>query len=164
MSDETPTSLPDDFTSRVHRPQKRTKTSCRPCRERKVKCDGRTPCQSCRKRQYPDLCYYDDIAPSKGSTKIPDHRPPSSSTGLGSWHNPDKSHPRYLGNQSIPAFIRSEEQVHDLNATGTSSDVNEGIMPILGLSGAAESPYPFMPVPSLLDPPGTLPNAKELLR
>ncbi|OOQ89759.1 hypothetical protein PEBR_07235 [Penicillium brasilianum] len=164
MSDKTPTSLPNDFTSRVHRPQKRTKTSCRPCRERKVKCDGRAPCQSCRKRQYPDLCYYDNIAPPIGRTEIYNHQPPSSLTSLGRWNTPGESHPRYLGNQSIPAFIHSEEQDHGLSATSTSNDVNEGVMPMLGLSGATESPYPFMPVPSLLDPLDTLPNARELLR
>lgn len=30
--------------------------SCFPCRHRKVRCDGNTPCSSCVQRHHPELC------------------------------------------------------------------------------------------------------------
>lgn len=36
----------------------RTRNSCLPCRERKVRCNREHPCFTCIKREHPDLCIY----------------------------------------------------------------------------------------------------------
>lgn len=33
-------------------------TACWPCRQRKVKCDNKQPCENCVKREHPGLCSY----------------------------------------------------------------------------------------------------------
>jgi hypothetical protein len=33
-------------------------TACYPCKKRKVKCDNTLPCQTCQKREHPNLCSY----------------------------------------------------------------------------------------------------------
>ena len=33
-------------------------TACWPCRQRKVKCDNKSPCENCVKREHPQLCSY----------------------------------------------------------------------------------------------------------
>jgi hypothetical protein len=35
-----------------------TGTACWPCRQRKVKCDNKSPCENCVKREHPQLCSY----------------------------------------------------------------------------------------------------------
>lgn len=36
----------------------KTGTACWPCRQRKVKCDNKQPCENCVKREHPQLCSY----------------------------------------------------------------------------------------------------------
>lgn len=40
-------------------------TACWPCRQRKVKCDNKQPCENCVKREHPQLCSY---KPNRSST------------------------------------------------------------------------------------------------
>lgn len=40
-------------------------TACWPCRQRKVKCDNKQPCENCVKRDHPQLCSY---KPNRSST------------------------------------------------------------------------------------------------
>lgn len=50
-------SRPDEEIRQILRQRKkRARTSCYPCRARKVKCDNSSPCQNCIKRGYPELC------------------------------------------------------------------------------------------------------------
>ncbi|TVY32581.1 hypothetical protein LSUB1_G007782 [Lachnellula subtilissima] len=42
----------------LHKRTKRARTSCYPCRTRKVKCDKGLPCENCSKRGYPELCSF----------------------------------------------------------------------------------------------------------
>ncbi|KAH6871622.1 c6 zinc finger domain-containing protein [Thelonectria olida] len=42
------------------RQQARSRKSCFPCRERKVRCNRNHPCLTCCKRGHPDLCQYQD--------------------------------------------------------------------------------------------------------
>jgi len=42
----------------LHKRTKRIRTSCYPCRTRKVKCDKVSPCDNCLKRGYPELCSF----------------------------------------------------------------------------------------------------------
>lgn len=57
----------EEETRRLLRQRKkpRTRTSCYPCRTRKVKCDKASPCENCAIRGYPELCKYaDESGPS----------------------------------------------------------------------------------------------------
>lgn len=48
----------------------RSRKSCLPCRERKVRCDKELPCSTCKKRDHPDLCAYEnDILGGSGSPR-----------------------------------------------------------------------------------------------
>src|SRR5689334_14992659 len=50
---------PEEEARRIlRRRRKTTRTSCYPCRSRKVRCDKQLPCDSCVQRGYPDLCSY----------------------------------------------------------------------------------------------------------
>lgn len=40
-------------------------TACWPCRQRKVKCDNKQPCENCVKREHPQLCSYKPNRPAK---------------------------------------------------------------------------------------------------
>jgi hypothetical protein len=123
---------PEEFRERVHRPVKRGKTSCQPCRGRKVKCDGTKPCATCQKRGHTDLCSY--------GASLREWRPaePSYETTREGRTTP------FLGDDSIPAFVESENLENKDQANGGSS-VNECFLPMLGLRPAVASPYPFMP-------------------
>jgi hypothetical protein len=46
--------------------KKRIRTSCYPCRTRKVKCNRGSPCENCTQRGYPELCTFN---------AEPNHRP-----------------------------------------------------------------------------------------
>lgn len=46
-----------DRVLRLKRKQRESK-ACYPCRQRKVKCDGRQPCRTCVRRDHPQICAY----------------------------------------------------------------------------------------------------------
>lgn len=50
-------------------------TACWPCRQRKVKCDNKNPCENCVKREHPQLCSYkpNRSATGKSLSAAPDH-------------------------------------------------------------------------------------------
>ncbi|TVY20649.1 hypothetical protein LARI1_G004559 [Lachnellula arida] len=55
----------------LHKRTKRARTSCYPCRTRKVKCDKVLPCENCSKRGYPELCSFtgpNEISRDPGAT------------------------------------------------------------------------------------------------
>ena len=43
--------------------------SCYPCRQRKVRCDGGSPCASCRARNHPELCSLSVPSPSRPTVR-----------------------------------------------------------------------------------------------
>ena len=43
-------------------------TACWPCRQRKVKCDNKQPCENCVKREHPQLCSYKPNRSSNGKS------------------------------------------------------------------------------------------------
>ena len=66
-------------------------TACWPCRQRKVKCDNKSPCENCIKREHAQLCSYkpnrsatgksisissDNATPGKKRPRSPDEREP----------------------------------------------------------------------------------------
>ncbi|KAF5121141.1 putative transcriptional regulatory protein C3H8.08c [Metarhizium anisopliae] len=59
---------------RVLRQKRRARgpSACYPCKKRKVKCDGSVPCQTCRKRQHPQICtYHRSMHPQRASMAAP---------------------------------------------------------------------------------------------
>lgn len=63
---------------RLRQRKARTRTSCDPCRARKVKCDRALPCDKCIKSEYADLCIYkgDRNRPAGHATSTPSPAPP----------------------------------------------------------------------------------------
>ncbi|KAG5921697.1 hypothetical protein E4U42_005730 [Claviceps africana] len=50
---------PEEASRIIHSHRKvRYGTACWPCRQRKVKCDNKQPCENCVKREHPHLCSY----------------------------------------------------------------------------------------------------------
>jgi hypothetical protein len=47
---------------------RRTGTACWPCRQRKVKCDNKQPCENCVKRDHAQLCSYKPNRSSAGKS------------------------------------------------------------------------------------------------
>ena len=60
---------PDEANRIIHSHRKvRYGTACWPCRQRKVKCDNKQPCENCVKRDHANLCSYNPKQnASKGS-------------------------------------------------------------------------------------------------
>jgi type IV secretory pathway VirB10-like protein len=58
-------------------------TACWPCRQRKVKCDNKQPCENCVKREHPQLCSYkpNRSSANRNSTASASAVPPASSVG-----------------------------------------------------------------------------------
>ncbi|KAF7559147.1 hypothetical protein G7046_g5005 [Stylonectria norvegica] len=57
---------PEEASRIIHSHRKvRYGTACWPCRQRKVKCDNKQPCENCVKRDHPRLCSY---KPNRSST------------------------------------------------------------------------------------------------
>lgn len=47
-----------------------TGTACWPCRQRKVKCDNKQPCENCVKREHPQLCSYKPNRSAKSNASV----------------------------------------------------------------------------------------------
>ncbi|KAH7038230.1 fungal-specific transcription factor domain-containing protein [Microdochium trichocladiopsis] len=59
---------PEQASHIIHSHRKvRYGTACWPCRQRKVKCDNKHPCDNCVKREHPQLCSYRPNRPSAAS-------------------------------------------------------------------------------------------------
>ena len=58
-------------------------TACWPCRQRKVKCDNKQPCENCVKREHPQLCSYkpNRSAANRNSNASASAAPAASSVG-----------------------------------------------------------------------------------
>lgn len=78
----------------VKRP--RISRACNPCREKKTRCDGNTPCEACDKRGF-DCVYGDGQFKPDDDTQDPDNRPPGDDGGPGKTHKDKKQLP---GSQS----------------------------------------------------------------
>lgn len=86
--------------------------ACNPCREKKTRCDGNTPCEACDKRGFD--CVYGDgqLKPNDGA-QDPDNRPPGDDGGPGKTHKDKKQ----------PTGSKSNTKVS--NAFSTSSKTKE---------------------------------------
>ncbi|CAM1508921.1 Fc.00g026600.m01.CDS01 [Cosmosporella sp. VM-42] len=142
---------PEQATRIIHSHRRvRYGTACWPCRQRKVKCDRKKPCENCLKREHPRLCSYKP-SPSKVKRKTPaylslPHQNDSSNDESQDdqqtiANSPDLGDPgalRFLGRNSIP-FLLQEQTSSPINQEGT---VSQDIQSILGLDTSA--PFPLM--------------------
>jgi hypothetical protein len=161
---------PEEANRIIHSHRKvRYGTACWPCRQRKVKCDNKQPCENCVKREHPRLCSY---KPNRSSTSKPAasgatsessqtvvnrkrthsfsevpreeairkvERQESWPRALASIDEPEVGADRYLGQNSIPALLR--EQSSPVHK-GEGLDIRQDMRSILGLDTSA--PFPLM--------------------
>ncbi|KAE9367696.1 hypothetical protein N431DRAFT_348541 [Stipitochalara longipes BDJ] len=153
---------PEEANRIIHSHRKvRYGTACWPCRQRKVKCDNKQPCENCVKRDHANLCSYNpkqngpkSLGSSVGGTKRA--RSPESEGSLRKeedrWprttanrhqDDDDPNESRYLGQNSIAAFLSEETTAAQPSADGEQDVIRKDIMPILGLQVSSSS-YPFM--------------------
>ncbi|PQE21690.1 fungal specific transcription factor domain-containing protein [Rutstroemia sp. NJR-2017a WRK4] len=185
---------PDEANRIIHSHRKvRYGTACWPCRQRKVKCDNKHPCENCVKRDHALLCSYNPKNRDLGKTiptaiagvkraRTPDSNSEHSGrreddrwprttgklipqtctlgceavcileVGLGfpalvllyvGSNEDDPNESRYLGQNSIAAFLSEETQAGSSPGDGEHDVIRKDIMPILGLQ-ISSAPYPFM--------------------
>jgi hypothetical protein len=135
-------------------------TACWPCRQRKVKCDNKQPCENCIKREHAQLCSYKpnrgsaaksgpvDAGPSARKRVRSDSQPPDSSADrqtswprtIGSLDESESvAGDRYVGQNSIPALLREQSTT---NNKTRDDDIGQDMRSILGLDTSA--PFPLM--------------------
>ncbi|KAK1580066.1 fungal-specific transcription factor domain-containing protein [Colletotrichum navitas] len=69
---------PEEANRIIHSHRKvRYGTACWPCRQRKVKCDNKQPCENCVKREHPQLCSY---KPNRTASQGAHYKPAGSVT------------------------------------------------------------------------------------
>ncbi|KAI9048008.1 hypothetical protein LZ554_007806 [Drepanopeziza brunnea f. sp. 'monogermtubi'] len=147
---------PDEANRIIHSHRKvRYGTACWPCRQRKVKCDNQQPCENCVKRDHAGLCSYNPKQnPAKASpASVAGVKRPRSPGSEGSKKDEDRwprttdeedpNESRYLGQNSIAAFLGEEAHAGETLADGEQDVIRKDIMPILGLQ-ISSAPYPFM--------------------
>ncbi|KAK4638749.1 hypothetical protein QC761_0101170 [Podospora bellae-mahoneyi] len=151
---------PEEANRIIHSHRKvRYGTACWPCRQRKVKCDNKSPCENCVKREHPSLCSYkpnrsatsksgsfgtESLTPGKKRPRSPDDADTRSQSNdpreAISTYEPDTAETtRYVGQNSIPALLRER------TAANEPQDVNEirqDMRSLLGLDNSA--PFPLM--------------------
>jgi hypothetical protein len=69
-------------------------TACWPCRQRKVKCDNKSPCENCVKREHPQLCSYKPNRAPTHPTLKNGSVVSEPTQGLKRQHSPDSGHHR----------------------------------------------------------------------
>ncbi|KHN99725.1 uncharacterized protein MAM_02578 [Metarhizium album ARSEF 1941] len=141
-----------------------SRTACWPCRQRKVKCDNKQPCENCVKREHAQLCSYKPNRSSATKNTAASHhlhakkRARSFSDGQDegrksergdSWpraigvstslDDTESVGDRYLGQNSIPAFLREQSSPIERS---DNVDIRGDMRSILGLDTSA--PFPLM--------------------
>ncbi|TVY56054.1 Protein RDR1 [Lachnellula cervina] len=147
---------PDEANRIIHSHRKvRYGTACWPCRQRKVKCDNKHPCENCVKRDHASLCSYNpkqnatkQTASAAGNKRARSPGSESSSRKEDDrWprttDEDDPNESRYLGQNSIAAFLSEEARAGQPSGDGEQDVIRKDIMPILGLQISTSS-YPFM--------------------
>ncbi|KIW32639.1 uncharacterized protein PV07_04169 [Cladophialophora immunda] len=91
--------------------RKRAKTACRPCRERKRKCEGGIPCSACRHFEY--HCVFDrPLRPNSHSGQVLNHGTRSSVSSP----TTDNDQPRHIRDQQIAPLQTEQSQLRSLQA------------------------------------------------
>ncbi|KAK4443781.1 fungal-specific transcription factor domain-containing protein [Podospora aff. communis PSN243] len=159
-----------------------TGTACWPCRQRKVKCDNKAPCENCVKREHPGLCSYKPNKSAAGKTgsfsdtnsvtKKRPHSPdePASRSqsneareSISAYESEPTEITRDFGQNSIPALLREQ------TASNKPEDVNvirQDMRSLLGLDNSA--PFPLMSARHLSkltsDISSELPSDREVMK
>ncbi|KAL2150533.1 hypothetical protein VTH82DRAFT_7096 [Thermothelomyces myriococcoides] len=175
---------PEEASRIIHSHRKvRYGTACWPCRQRKVKCDNKNPCENCVKREHPQLCSYkpNRSAPSgkSGSTssehsmsgrkrpRSPDRQESRSQSKEARdairAYDPDNTETaRYVGQNSIPALLREQTSVSEPQEV---NGIRQDMRSLLGLDNSA--PFPLMSARHLdrltLDISSELPSDREVM-
>ncbi|KAF4635812.1 hypothetical protein G7Y89_g2291 [Cudoniella acicularis] len=176
-----PQLTPDEANRIIHSHRKvRYGTACWPCRQRKVKCDNKHPCENCVKRDHAGLCSYN---PKQNAVKattgsVAGIKRPRSPGSEGSSRKEEDRWPRtndedgtnesrYLGQNSIAAFLSEETRAGQPEGDGEQDVIRKDIMPILGLQ-ISTAPYPFMSKEHMdkirLDIAAALPSDRDVLK
>ncbi|KAF5626979.1 phenylacrylic acid decarboxylase [Fusarium sp. NRRL 52700] len=131
--------------------------SCVPCKRRKVRCDSRTPCATCQKREHPEICVYKAPRPS-GRSAPAQTSPQNEGTPVnparlesdpGALRVPHPLHLERNNRQSSPSqdysitSIAGEKAEKQADAEELARDVGF----VLGLQNTLTS-YPFMDLAS----------------
>lgn len=152
---------PEEASRIIHSHRKvRYGTACWPCRQRKVKCDNKQPCDNCVKRDHPQLCSYkpnrsnapkinSEASHGRKRPHSPDVRlspqdslpgePQGDTWPRASDQSESNETPRYVGKNSIPALLRDQSSPID---TKDGVDIRQDMRPIWGLDNSA--PFPLM--------------------
>ncbi|KAH7109035.1 transcription activator-like protein [Dactylonectria macrodidyma] len=163
----TPSTIPPANLRRILRERQsaRNRKACLPCRERKVKCNHEQPCQTCVKREHPDLCFYREPGNSKFLNRFqqePSLHGPSSpettgeslnnnwvagnrdargvdngSAGAGHSSEGQIPTPSLLGGNSIIALAR-RDSVQPPTENERRTAFETGIFPLLGMDMNAQ--------------------------
>ncbi|AEO68607.1 uncharacterized protein THITE_2118168 [Thermothielavioides terrestris NRRL 8126] len=176
---------PEEASRIIHSHRKvRYGTACWPCRQRKVKCDNKSPCENCCKREHPQLCSYkpNRSAAAKGNSaaskqasgaskkraRSPGEQEARSQSNEDreaiSAFDPDNTETtRYVGQNSIPALLREQTAANEpQEAHGIRSDMRS----LLGLDNSA--PFPLMSARHLdrltSDIASELPSDREVMK
>lgn len=76
-----------------------TGTACWPCRQRKVKCDNKSPCDNCVRREHAQLCSY---KPNRSAATKNSSSGPETPQSRKREHSPDEQDRRSLSNDATP--------------------------------------------------------------
>ncbi|KAF7551189.1 hypothetical protein G7Z17_g5198 [Cylindrodendrum hubeiense] len=180
---------PEEASRIIHSHRKvRYGTACWPCRQRKVKCDNKQPCENCVKREHPRLCSYKPNRsstaknPSTGSEASQSNRKRTHSFSdpreevvrkverqdswprtIASIDEQESAGDRYLGQNSIPALLREQSSPMTKN---DNVDIRQDMRSILGLDTSA--PFPLMSAHHLQrmtqDISNELPSDREVMK
>ncbi|KAH8898222.1 hypothetical protein GQ53DRAFT_636655 [Thozetella sp. PMI_491] len=177
---------PEEANRIIHSHRKvRYGTACWPCRQRKVKCDNKSPCENCVKREHPQLCSYKPNRSATGKSSIGSEssaskKRPHSPSGQESRDTSDEAREtirsyepetadasRYLGHNSIPAILREQTGVSSSDSPLDGVDnIRSDMRSILGLDNTA--PFPLMSSRHLdkltADISSELPSDREVMK
>ena len=98
-------------------------TACWPCRQRKVKCDNKQPCENCIKRDHANLCSYNPKNAKASAAQVAGiKRPPSPGAGCDNSLKKDEGRwPRTTGSQ----FLKLPVPVKKLPEHPRKSETNQ---------------------------------------
>ncbi|KAK3368686.1 fungal-specific transcription factor domain-containing protein [Podospora didyma] len=173
---------PEEANRIIHSHRKvRYGTACWPCRQRKVKCDNRSPCENCVKREHPQLCSYKpnrsatgktgsfgaEQLPGKKRARSPDEQDSGQSSEpretISTYEQETAEITRYVGQNSIPALLREQTSSNEPREV---SDIRQDMRSLLGLDNTA--PFPLMSSRHLdrltIDIQSELPNDREVMK
>lgn len=109
-------------------------TACWPCRQRKVKCDNKQPCENCVKRDHAGLCSYNPKNAAKASA--------GSVSGI--------KRPRSPGTGSDSSLKRDDDRWPRTTGTSRFTKPPDAIAHICGVRGLDQTKGPSLVEDSLI--------------